>query len=512
VIEVVAAPPGKEKKDGETWPERLKRLRRPIDALNGDACPAAIVALKEDQSLKDALQEAQTPAPLRPPLTRALVDAWSMTSLDEHTGRPEIEPWLRGWVDEQPQAAVVWRQFLPTGIRGEKLTKKVINEFFDEAPPQTSEALETETWRVVEWLLARVDAVVKAAKAPKEIDAPGPRDEKSIVLFVLNSRGELDAKDGANGQWTLGELAELSRKEKKKEKDSFEKGLAGRTLVVSSLLGGLNSDGMLDDDIAAEPSALDTDETWEPRPFRVHETGEQRATADEDWRETCRFAIAQTEEGEDSRWIVVEERRNKPQSEDNRAIARFEQTLVDHQCAAERIARDFAKALNLQPAYSDMLAVAARLHDEGKRASHWQRAFNAPRDGEIYAKTKGPFRRSVLDGYRHEFGSLPFLQDDAAFTALPSDLRDLALHLVAAHHGGARPVIETQSCEDAPPTALEARARDVALRFARLQKRWGPWGLAWWESLLRAADQDASRENDEHAGNRSGSPEPGEES
>jgi CRISPR-associated endonuclease/helicase Cas3 len=34
------------------------------------------------------------------------------------------------------------------------------------------------------------------------------------------------------------------------------------------------------------------------------------------------------------------------------------------------------------------------------------------------------------------------------------------------------------------------------LRFARLQRRWGPWGLVWWESLLRAADQQASRDND----------------
>ena len=36
----------------------------------------------------------------------------------------------------------------------------------------------------------------------------------------------------------------------------------------------------------------------------------------------------------------------------------------------------------------------------------------------------------------------------------------------------------------------------MALRFARLQKRWGPWGLAWWEALLRAADQQASRDNE----------------
>jgi CRISPR-associated endonuclease/helicase Cas3 len=60
-------------------------------------------------------------------------------------------------------------------------------------------------------------------------------------------------------------------------------------------------------------------------------------------------------------------------------------------------------------------------------------------------------------------------------------MQDLVLHLIAAHHGFARPLIATDGCEDAPPSALEDRAREVALRFARLQNRWGQWGLAWWE-------------------------------
>ncbi|MFN3351084.1 type I-U CRISPR-associated helicase/endonuclease Cas3, partial [Pseudorhodoplanes sp.] len=483
IIEVVAAPANKEKKDGETWPERLKRLRKPIDALKGDASPAAIVALKENRSLQEALQKAQTPPPLRPALTRALVDAWSMTSLEEHTGRPEIEPWLRGWVeDDEPQATIVWRRFLPARSGGKKLAKEAINAFFDEAPPQTSEGLEAETSRIVKWLLARVDAVGKAAKTLKEIAASEALDEKSPVLCVLNSKGELDDKDEANGQWTLGALAELNSKNK-----AFGARLAGRTLVVSSLLGGLNRDGMLDEEVDGEPPALDADETWEPRPFRVREVNEISATGDADWRETYRFAINRADDGEENAWIAVEERRNQPQSEDDRAVARFEQTLADHQSAAARIAGDIARGLKLPAAYCDMLAVAARLHDEGKKASRWQDAFNAPRQGRPYAKTMGPIHFKRLDGYRHEFGSLPSLQIDAAFKALPADLQDLALHLVAAHHGAARPVINTESCEDAPPTALQERARDVALRFARLQRQWGPWGLAWWESLLRAA-------------------------
>jgi CRISPR-associated endonuclease/helicase Cas3 len=82
--------------------------------------------------------------------------------------------------------------------------------------------------------------------------------------------------------------------------------------------------------------------------------------------------------------------------------------------------------------------------------------------------------------------------------ALPEDLRDLALHLVAAHHGYARPVITAVDPDNAP-SASAAFAQAAALRFARLQARWGPWGLAWWEALLRAADWAASRQLNERA-------------
>jgi CRISPR-associated endonuclease/helicase Cas3 len=183
-------------------------------------------------------------------------------------------------------------------------------------------------------------------------------------------------------------------------------------------------------------------------------------------------------------------------TEESRATSFNEQLLADHQSLAEKIALEIADAIGLTGDNRKALAIAARLHDEGKKAKRWQLAFNAPRNGGIFAKTRGPINQSILDGYRHEFGSLSDLTKDKGFAALPKDLQDLVLHLVAAHHGNARPVIETTGCEDAPPSALEERARNVALRFARLQKRWGPWGLAWWESLLRAADQQASRDND----------------
>jgi len=207
------------------------------------------------------------------------------------------------------------------------------------------------------------------------------------------------------------------------------------------------------------------------------------------------FAIERNEEGEDVRLLVVEKWQGESKSEDDRALSPRPQLLAEHQSWVAVKAHALAEALGLGADLAGALEIAARLHDEGKRAKRWQRAFNAPAD-DIYAKTKGPVKFGLLGGYRHEFGSLFHAEKCETFRILPTEMQDLVLHLIAAHHGRARPTIATESCEEAPPSALEGRARDVALRFARLQKRWGPWGLAWLEALLRAADQQASRDND----------------
>ena len=57
-------------------------------------------------------------------------------------------------------------------------------------------------------------------------------------------------------------------------------------------------------------------------------------------------------------------------------------------------------------------------------------------------------------------GPCPAVERNAEFKALPDDWRDLVLHLVAAHHGQARPVIET--------SGLRGRA---ALRARRTRPR-----------------------------------------
>ena len=421
-----------------------------------------------------------------------------MTSLDEHPGRPEdVQPWLRGWVeDAKPQTTVVWRKYLPVR-RGSAATKTEINDFFEAAPPQMSEMLETETWRVVDWLFERVRGAIEAVYKPNNggiASLPG----NAPILFLLNSSGKMDSKDGQKALWTLNELADLEKKERKREREAFSTRLNERTIVMSAQLGGLGNNGMLDAKQCDAPLTIETDESWSSRSFRVNETDNPTPTSDKNWKEGFRFAIEKYDDGE-RRWIVVEDRTEQAETEESRSIKRRTQTLADHQVEAERIACLIAEKLELPVDYVGALTMAARWHDEGKDCWRWQRAFNAPCREIAYAKTKGPLNYKLLDGYRHEFGSLPTLERN---NSLSPEFRDFVLHLVAAHHGGARPLISSRNCEAPAPPTIEERARDVALRFARLQHRWGPWGLAWWESLLRAADHQASGYNDENEDRR----------
>ena len=82
------------------------------------------------------------------------------------------------------------------------------------------------------------------------------------------------------------------------------------------------------------------------------------------------------------------------------------------------------------------------------------------------------------------------------FTQLDDEMKDLVLHLIAAHHGYARPYFPHDTTAD--PNYSQNECDRVALesirRYARLQRRYGRWGLAYLESLLRAADWAGSAE------------------
>jgi len=169
--------------------------------------------------------------------------------------------------------------------------------------------------------------------------------------------------------------------------------------------------------------------------------------------------------------------------------------LNDHTRDVEGHATAIVQKLGLPELLARCVVLAARFHDLGKSRRHWQRGIGNDDPNVCLAK---PGRelcpRTVNEWYRHEFGSLRDAELQPEFQELGPDERNLVLHLIAAHHGRARPhfLIEEAFDPHSTPVDSETIATEVPRRFARLQRQFGRWGLAYLESLLRAADYAAS--------------------
>ncbi len=504
----------KYEEDCETLKRMLAPLRQlPLEQENRhDSSPAAIDSLK--RSHPEIIRRATTPAPLHPELTRPLVDAWSMTSLPQHEGRPEVAPWLRGWEeDERPQTTLAWRKYLPV-IRRESETSAppdLVNDFFRVAPIHAKEKLEVPSDRVFDWLLKRTVQISKRGSDHKL----AVKDEAIVAILIDRAGSHIkDAKFSELKRLaapTKGLSAVEKRKRDRSKREWKKRLLPNSLMVLDARICGL-SEGMLADKCDSEVPVGDVDKDWMELKgdqqadrshavigFRVEEVGSDDGDEGlacpgeiEGWRHVRTFETCFNAGGAAKHGLAVLKRPHNPADEDERSILSEPQTLQEHAEQVAVRAKDLATRLELPDEEIEALVTAARMHDDGKAAERWQNAMNAPRDnGRPYAKTRGGGNWRLLEGYRHEFGSL---LRAAKAGDLPESSRDLILHLIAAHHGYARPLISAEGCEDGPPSLLESEASEAALRFARLQRHYGPWGLAWREAVLRAADQSVSRE------------------
>ena len=516
-VDVLALPPeskDKAPKDAKERAEsdyrsRLAALRRLPGGDDGrrDASPAAIVEMKAAHP--DVVRDATTRAPLHPELTRPLLDAWSMTSLKHHEGRPEVAPWLRGWEDDdEPQTSVVWRKYLPcVQVRDEAtLRPSMVAEFFRVAPVHATERLEAASSRVFDWMLKRAAQV---AKRPHDHELAIREGE--IVVIAIDRAGEHRAHLTLHDLQRFAKPARGLQKDELRQRDRRKREWRDRllpraTLVADHRLCGVR-EGMLDEKCETPVSTADADEDWRGwknleadgsrpligflvEPVDGDEEEGLRVPDRSDGRHVRTFETSIDATGVARSGLAVFKWPDDPSDEESRSVLSAPQSLRDHAEQVADHARALVRRLELPKEEADALVLAAWLHDDGKAAERWQNAMNARRDdGCPYAKTRGGGNPRLLEGYRHEFGSLLKAEEQD----LPDDTRELILHLIAAHHGNARPTISPAGCEAGPPSVLESKAGDAALRFARLQKRYGPWGLAWREALLRAADQSASR-------------------
>jgi CRISPR-associated endonuclease/helicase Cas3 len=185
--------------------------------------------------------------------------------------------------------------------------------------------------------------------------------------------------------------------------------------------------------------------------------------------------------------------------------------LEAHERAVARRAREFAGNLHLPQRLIDTVAFAALWHDEGKRDLRFQAILwggdrlAAEIADEPLAKSgmdpadRVAWRRAAREsgyprGMRHEALSARI----AAVRPADADIdRELAIHLVASHHGRARALLPPTY--DPTPEKIDVPGHGVFVssdtvdwtqpaRFAALNRLYGRWGLALLEAIVRLAD------------------------
>lgn len=488
--------------EGETKPpfevarEKTVAILRhlPQRGTGHDASPGALRGLLDDPAARSAF----APPPPELPCTDVLLDAWALTSIrDALPGRPAVHPFLHGVESDPPETVVAWR-----------------DEVTDLGALARSAADDVMEWLDAHRLLARETLTDSPARVAKVLIALAKRQTRLGGRFdplVVPSFGapfvlaglDVDAVDAKDVSRRIGDA----------------------TVLLPPAAGGLDDAGMLAESLANTSVADVADVRSDPARARlrvrlerneegdwitrvlgdvggpaqstitastlaaaIQQLGTKLRQANEPSVEKMRLVLAEDEDGPAAALVSFGMPRQADTAFESSAAAPEEQSLPEHLDATGEAARRIARHAGLHEAVAGALVAAARWHDVGKNRTVWQRAIGNYEAGKGLAKTShGRFDYGICSGYRHELGSLLDAMRDAEIAAMPE--RDLVLHLIASHHARSRPHFPDAAWD---PTATDeqnhAAVAEASRRYARLQRRFGHWGLAWLEALMKCSD------------------------
>ena len=496
--------------------------------------------------------------PLLPVLLPAQLDAWARTG-PAPSNDPPLEPYLHGIKRAAAQITVAWRDGLVDAM-GELLPASEAGAAVDALPVRSEECVELSLRAVREWLLDKKPPVMADVDGFDDIPFDeGESDTRVLrrtanadwqwvsafflrpgdVIVVPSRYGGLD-RFGWNpvDHEDVRDVAELASLRRGRAVLRLDPGLGDRL--------GLESPPVLTESRAAWSNAEDPaerDETAQRLVEAVREWLRDGAVPADDSPWTAdditdlRKAFSQGAEisgGDDptagsvlllhssstrTGWQGVDEGTPADSSSLNRRVS-----LADHLRAVGARSEQIADDLGLPQELRRVIIDAARWHDVGKVDQRFQAMLF---DGsEIAAElAEEPLAKSGMSpddrarrlralrlsglprGARHEAWSEAIVAAhvEGLKEPYPGD-EDLLRHLVASHHGHARPLLPP--VDDPGVHTVDAAIEDVdvhialptgvrltdADRFAELNARYGRWGLALLETVVRCADMTVSSE------------------
>ena len=470
-------------------------------------------------SLQSFPQEATAERPNAPLLLKTYMEAWVQTH-PEPIVQPSVEWFLHGMVEPyEPDVSVVWRW-----DRSPETLQLV--------PPRPAEYLQVPIGAARSWLAQLAEVEVADVDMPARYSrAAGANEADGQHIMRWKGKGESDLEPVRQEHIQPGDVIIV---------DPTRGGIRGGTWDPScttevtdlgdaaQLLHGrrrtLRLDSRLLQDASHIPSPTDEADATTSRRERIDrwlaEPGDIPCQI-QGWvpQTADRFEIHTVNTGsDDASYYILTERSVDPGTFDGSdrslSLTGARTTLRRHQDGVGDRAAQFARRLNLDNDIQDDLRLAGRLHDLGKVDERFQKGLVGG-DEVALAMLDKPLAKSLPGrsgpwfypkGMRHEIASVSLAISNPAVLRDAHD-PDLVLYLIASHHGWCRPLLpiihdpephmlsfnhDDHTMESTSDLIESPIALDMADRFWSLTERYGYYGLAWLETILRLADHRQS--------------------
>ncbi|WP_250564096.1 type I-G CRISPR-associated helicase/endonuclease Cas3g [Sphaerisporangium fuscum] len=535
-----------------TW-QWLSTLTTPLESDHLgeglDVSPLALRALLEPVA-PAARQTMREPLPYMPVLFGQVLDAWVRTSPIPHPD-PPVAPYLHGIDRGSADVAVVWRSGL-AGANPQGWPATVM-----EVPPSTEEAVEVSLHAVRQWLsedqptgpLGDVEGTPEGEGVPSHtwrlehvvryrgrddatLISPGEIRPGDLIVVPCEQGGCDEYGWNPASTYPVLDVADLAYRGGRPvvrlgpavldaaHRESPSIGQALRDLIDQTR-AELADDtppavGVYRKELQRIIDLLPSDDLDDPLPLTRNLRALTRCAIT--FTEKAPYVALLTAKG--GAWVGDADAWSSSVTGQGKQMS-----LLAHEHAVANRAEEFALNLGLEPVLINSVRAAALWHDEGKRDPRFQamlhgrppRVLRSGTHRELLAKSgldpadRAAHRRAKLisgypDGMRHEALSARITRLYLEIGSYDVD-PDLVIHLVAAHHGRSRPLLppvtdpapETVQLDELPATlgTEETLDWDAPRRFAELNQRYGRWGLALLECIVRLADIWCSEREEE---------------
>lgn len=498
----------------------------------------------------DSLKDLNSPSLDAPVLMPAHVDLLVQTS-PAPAVEPDLSTLLHGSEKQSADVQIIWRADLPNNLR--RQVEPDITAIIAQVPPRDAETLQLPLWVAQSWLSRRqsIETLSDVESGAADVERTRANEAGRLVFLWrgldesrLAEVNELRPGDTVVVPTTWGGLDEFgwypeSNKTVIDIADEVSTCATGNAIVrihpeLAAQWFEMNHNAVseLRSRLAVCMRSTMNDEPFIDRAtdFLAYLEGSESIKSDfrarlESLEKGYRISVYPASDNSLAAGFFAGARKRRTcdfTDEDESSSFTTALTLDAHVESVAEMAHRFANCAGLTRALASDVEIAARLHDLGKADPRFQALLHggdryaARRSGQLLAKSTSQSgsskaylnareRAGYPKGARHECYSAAVARGSKSLLQQAHD-KELVIYLIGTHHGRGRPFMPASEDDG---TTIDLVMGGHTIRFDGqhrlelldsgwtdsfwvLSRRYGYWGLAFLESLIRLADHRCS--------------------